>query len=93
MEITKRNGNVVLFDSEKVKNSILKANAESHFESISEGKAAAMAQQVFDAVSDSKNQVKTTQDVTDCVCAILKENLYLDTAAKYLAYAQAKAAK
>ena len=48
MKITKRNGSIVLFDDEKVKNSILKANACVSGETLSAKKAGAIANEAFE---------------------------------------------
>ncbi len=85
MKITKKNGNVVLYDDEKVINSILKANAEAAGEELSRKKAAVLADEVFTRVTD-RNDVIRTKDVRDCTAALLREKGYPKTAEFYLNY-------
>lgn len=85
MKITKKNGKVVLYDDEKVINSILKANAEVPGERIDRKKAAVLADEVFTRVTD-QNDVIRTSDVRDCVAALLQEKGFPKTAQRYLDY-------
>ena len=85
MKITKKNGNVVVYDDEKVINSILKANAGIQGEEISRKKAAVLADDVFTRVTDQHDVIRT-QDVRDCTAAILREKGYPRTAENYLNY-------
>ena len=85
MKITKKNGNVVLYDDEKVINSILKANAGIQDEKISRIKAAVLADDVFTRVTD-QHDVISTQDVRECTAAVLREKGYPKTAENYLNY-------
>ena len=88
MKITKRNGSIVLFDDEKVKNSILKANAETGEEEISEKVAAAMADDVFSRLTESC-EIITTADVRKCVYDLLCERGFPKTARLYVEFRNA----
>jgi len=85
MKITKRNGNIVLFDDEKVKKSILKANAEVGGETISEKTAGIMADEVFDSLTKEREIIQTAE-VRAYVYALLKERGYPKTAETYWLY-------
>jgi len=85
MKITKKNGNVTIYDDEKVMRSILKANAEVREEQLSEKEAAAIADRVF-AKLTAQYEVITTADIRDCVGAILVEKGLPLTAQHYLSY-------
>ena len=85
MKITKRNGNVVIYDDEKVVNSILKANAGIAMEEISEKAAAALAGDVFTRLT-ARDAIISTGEVRDCVYALLLEKGYLQTAKQYMEY-------
>ena len=84
MKITKKNGRVAVYDDEKVINSILKANAGTG-ESLSRRKAANLADEVFQRVTE-KSELISTQDVRDCMGKLLKEKGLTRTAENYLAY-------
>ena len=83
MKITKKNGNVVLYDDEKVIKSILRANAEAPGEEISRKKAAVFADEVFSRITRNHDVIRT-QDVRDCVSALLREKGLTRTAERYL---------
>lgn len=85
MKITKKNGSVVLYDDEKVIRSILNANAGVPGEELTRKKAEVLADEVFTRVTD-QNDVIRTQDVRDCVAAVLQEKHLYKTAEKYLNY-------
>ena len=85
MKITKKNGNVTIYDDEKVVRSILKANAEVREEQLSEKEAAAIADRVF-AKLTAQYEVITTADIRDCVAAVLIEKGLPQTAEHYLNY-------
>lgn len=85
MKITKRNGNLVLFDDEKVAGSILKANAGITLEELSEKAAAAMAGEVFARLSEGESII-STQDIRACVQELLIEKGYPLTAQAYMEY-------
>lgn len=85
MKVTKKNGKVVLFDEEKVVNSILKANAEAPAEELSRKQALTLANEVFDRLTD-RVEIITTQDVRACTAEVLREKGYPQTEERYLAY-------
>ena len=75
MYITKKNGIVVLYDTEKIINSILKANGDTNEEEISRATASYIADETFDRLTKEKDII-TTQDIRECVYDILcKKNL------------------
>lgn len=75
MYITKKNGIVVLYDTEKIINSILKANGDTNEEEISRAIASYIADETFDRLTKEKDII-TTQDIRECVYDILcKKNL------------------
>ena len=75
MYITKKNGIVVLYDTEKIINSILKANGDTDEEEISRATASYIADETFDRLTKEKDII-TTQDIRECVYDILcKRNL------------------
>ena len=85
MKITKRNGNVVLYDDDKVASSILKANEGIAMEEITEKAAAALAGDVFAKLTE-QDAIISTKEVRDCVYALLLEKGYLQTAKRYMEY-------
>ena len=85
MKVTKRNGNVVLYDDEKVIQSILRANADAAGEELSEKTAAYIAGAVFARLS-AMQEIFSTEDVRRCVWGMLKEKGFPRTAEKYLDY-------
>ncbi len=85
MKITKKNGNVVLFDDEKVARSILNANAAIAPEKLSEKEAAAIADEVFLRLAGA-NEIITTQDIRGCVNTVLLDKGLLLTARQYMEY-------
>lgn len=85
MKITKKNGNVVLFDDAKVINSILKANAQTRAESLSRKEAVVIADEVFDRLTE-KSEIISTSDVRDSVATLLREKGFVKTAELYLSY-------
>ena len=89
MEITKRNGRLVLFETGKIVNSILKANKEVVSEIISAQEASAFADDVFDRLT-RENEIITTKDVHNSVVSILREHHYSATAEKYKKYQEEK---
>ncbi len=82
MKITKRNGNVTLYDDEKVANSILKANGDTTGEPMSKGVAENIADDVFSRLTE-ENEIITTKEIRDCVMQILKERGFEETAKAY----------
>ncbi len=85
MKITKRNGNTTVYDDEHVKRSILAANAGAPFETLTEAQAAGIADQVFQRVT-LKYELITTEEVRDCVIAVLREKGLRQTAKLYAEY-------
>lgn len=87
MKVTKRNGNVVLFDDEKVIRSILRANGETAEEELSENTAAWIAGEVFSRLT-KEGDIISSQDVRACVHALLLERHLPETARLYMEYTQ-----
>ncbi|MBR5343398.1 MAG: hypothetical protein IK149_05830 [Oscillospiraceae bacterium] len=85
MKITKKNGNVSLYDDEKVARSILKANADTRSESITPAVAAALADTVFLRLTQ-QHEIISTADVRSCVVALLRERGLYQTAESYAEY-------
>ncbi|MCR5575936.1 MAG: hypothetical protein K6F56_02885 [Oscillospiraceae bacterium] len=84
MKITKRNGNVVVYDDEKIIQSILKASAVAG-EEVSEKTAAYIAGEVFARLSASED-IFSTEDVRKCVYKALYHKGYTQTAKIYAEY-------
>lgn len=89
MNITKKNGRVVLYDTEKIVKSILKANADTPEEEISRHLASYIADEVFAKLS-RETEIITTKDVRDAVYAKLMEMSLRHTAEHYRKYAKKK---
>ena len=87
MKVTKRNGNVVFYDDEKVVQSILRANENIPGEEITERTAAYIAGVVFARLS-AEDDLFTTADVRDCVYRTLQEKDYFLTAQNYMTYSK-----
>ena len=85
MKITKRNGNITVYDDEKITQSILKANAEIPGEAIPEAVAANIAECVFSRLTE-ENDIITTADVRKGVEALLIERGLPETAKAYSEY-------
>lgn len=85
MKVTKRNGNLVIYDDEKIIRSILRANADTPGEEMSERAAAYIAGAVFARLS-AQEDIFTTEDVRDCVYKTLMEKNYPQTAHNYAAF-------
>ena len=82
MKITKKNGNVTLYDDEKVITSILKANVETEEKQLTPAVAADIAADVFSRLT-AENEIITTQEVRDSLENVLTERGYTDTARRY----------
>lgn len=82
MKVTKRNGNVVLYDDDKVATSIVWANGRTPDETITIKMAKRMADEVFRRLTAEKDVISTAE-IRDCVIAILKERGYPKTAESY----------
>ena len=85
MKITKRNGNMTMYDDEKIVNSILKANQDISGEEITRAAAVNIADKVFSRLT-KENEIIATKDVRDCVYEILTERGYPKTAKAYAEY-------
>lgn len=85
MKITKRNGNVVLYDDERLIRSILRANAEVPTEELTETRAARIADRAFARLS-AKNDIITTEEIRSCIYEILLERGLRETARHYMEY-------
>ena len=85
MKITKKNGNITMYDDQKVARSILKANAEVREEKISEKVAAAMADDVFSELTET-SEIITTAEIRECVYRLLQDRGYPATAKRYYEY-------
>ena len=85
MKITKRNGKLTMYDDEKVVNSILKANRDVSGEAITEAVAVNIADEVFSRLT-AENEIITTKEIRDNVCAVLTERGFSKTAKAYTEY-------
>ena len=75
MKVTKRNGNMVIYDDQKNIKSILKANAEVACETISEKEAAAIVGQIFSKLAETSTII-TTDEIRVCTEKTLREKGY-----------------
>ena len=89
MKITKRNGNITMYDEEKVVKSILKANAESKEPKMPESVAANIAETVFSELTEG-NEIITTKEVRTAVQSVLCRKGYPETAKLYADYKKGK---
>ncbi len=85
MKITKKNGNIVMFDDVKVTNSILKANGDTDKETLTEKQAAYLSSLVRNRLN-REHDLLTTDDIRSYVAAALTEKGFPDTAEKYLSF-------
>ena len=85
MKITKRNGNITLYDDQKIVTSIMRANAETAERDLTERIAAHIAGEVFTTLT-ADHEIITTQEVRDCVSAVLREKGFTETAKHYIEY-------
>lgn len=85
MKVTKKNGNIVLFDDDKVIRSMLRANADTEEETLSESAAAYIAGEVFARLAKER-VLLTTQDVRQCVNDMLIQKGLPETAKMYMQY-------
>ena len=85
MLITKRSGNLTIYDDSKVVRSILKANERVPAESISPNLAAAIADEVFTKLTE-ETEIITTQDIRSGVYQNLCERGLFLTAKEYMEY-------
>jgi hypothetical protein len=84
MKITKRNGNIVLYDDEKVVNSIMKAN-EGTGEKLTEKQAEFLTDAVLGRLIKD-NPVITTQMIREGIYRTLNESELWITARKYMEF-------
>ena len=92
MKVTKRNGNITIFDDDKVVTGILKANAEVPQEDISKKAAYALVDEVLDKLT-SEGEIISTTDVRACVYQLLLERNLPETARHYMEYIKFKRAE
>ena len=85
MYVTKKNGRIVLYDTDKIIKSILNANADTLEEEISPATASYIANMTFERLTSEK-EIITTQDIRACVYNILCEMNLLNTARQYIEY-------
>ena len=87
MKITKKNGNITVYDDERLIRSILRANAEVPTEELSETQAARIADKVF-AKLTAGNNIITTAEIRTCMYETLLERGLRETARHYMEYAK-----
>ena len=85
MKVTKKNGNIVLFDDDKVIRSMLRANADTDEETLTESAAAYIAGEVFAQLAKERDLISTA-DVRQCVKRFLEEKGLPETARLYMDY-------
>ena len=85
MKITKKNGNITMYDDQKVINSILKANAGTSEKTMSDKIAASIADDVFSQLTEDY-EIITTKDIRDCVYKTLLDRGFTETARAYIEY-------
>ncbi len=83
MKVTKRNGNVVLYDDDKVATSIVWANGRTPEETITIKTAKRIADEVFRRLTSEKDMISTA-DIRACVVDVLQRMSYPKTAESYL---------
>ncbi len=89
MKITKRNGNLVIYDDDKLVSSILKANSETD-EELSESSAAYLSDVVIGRLA-KEYDIITTALIRDGVYRALVERGLPMTAQKYRDYSKTEA--
>ena len=85
MNITKKNGRVVLYDTEKIVKSILNSGADTPGEEVSRHLASYIADEVFNTLTKDTTII-TTKDVRECVYDKLCKMGLPETAKKYIEY-------
>lgn len=85
MKITKRNGNITVYDDERIIRSILRANAEVPIEELTEARAARIADIAFARLT-AEYDIITTADIRQCVYEILMDQGLRQTAEHYMNY-------
>ena len=85
MKITKKNGNISIYDDEKVVNSILKANEGTDEDYMNKAVAEDIAEDVFNRLT-AVTEIITTKDVRTCVYTLLLERGFPETGKQYAEY-------
>ena len=85
MLITKRNGNLCMYDDSKVISSILKANGRAPGENISMALATAIADEVFTTLTE-ESEIITTKEIREAVFKNLCDRGFRITAQEYIEY-------
>ena len=85
MKITKRNGNVVVYDDEKIVRSIMKANAGAGERGLTKAAAEDIAADVFRKLT-AESDIIATKDVRECVYDLLQKRGFPKTAKCYAEY-------
>ena len=85
MKVTKRNGNVVLYDDDKVASSIVWANGRTDEEVITVKTGKRIADEVFRRLTAEKDII-STEEIRACVSEVLIEQGYPKTAENYVKY-------
>ncbi len=92
MKVTKRNGNVTIYDDDKIVTSILKANAEvPRGEDLSKAEAYNIAEECLNRLT-AEEDIISTADVRACVYQLLLERNLPVTAQHYMEYIKTKRA-
>lgn len=81
MKITKKSGNIVIYDDEKIVGSIMKANADTG-ERLSAAEAAYLSDVVIGRLAKAKDMI-STKDIREGVYRALSERGLMLTARKY----------
>ena len=89
MKITKRNGNISIYDDDKVAAGILKANAEVPLEELTKAEAYNIAEEVLNRLT-AEEDIISTADIRACVYTILLERNLPVTAQHYMEYIKNK---
>ena len=85
MKIMKKNGNVVVYDDEKIVRSILKANDEIPRETVSGSTARSIVNTVINALAED-NAIITTEDIRKGLYEEMVKRGYHKTAEAYRDY-------
>ncbi|MBR0162321.1 MAG: hypothetical protein IJQ02_13705 [Oscillospiraceae bacterium] len=85
MKVTKRNGNITVYDDDRVSVSILKANEGVPWEDLTPVKAKNIAGVVFERLT-AQNEIITTDEIRSCVNDVLFEFGFPLTARNYMDY-------
>ncbi len=85
MIITKKNGNTVVCDDERIVRSVLRANAEVPLEQMTKRQAAVIAAEAVKRIL-AEREILTTADLREAVYALLCEKGFRQTAEHYMNY-------